>query len=169
MDRLLGDAMLGLGRPDVAFIRAQDAAIAHERLGDSASLADDYLFLAALKAADRNLQSARSLAEKAARACAAADDAEAEIEAIVALARYEGLDNDWANAAATLARALRIARSEADPLDHARLLILAADVELRASHKDRARQLVDQAREIAAPLANPALTRSLNELTVRAR
>lgn len=169
MDRLLGDAMLGLGRPDVASARVDDAVMAHERLDDRASLADDYMFLAALKAAGNDLRSARSLAGKAAGAIAGADDAETEIEALVSLARYEGLDGDWGKAGLTLARALKIAGREAEPVDHARLLILAADVEIRAKHRDLARRLVDEADAIAKTLENPALTRSIVELRSRTR
>lgn len=169
MDRLLGDAMLALGRPDVAAARVEDAVTAHDRLDDSAGLADDYLFLAALKGAGNDLKSARALAARAAEASAAGDDPDVEIEALVSLGRYEGLDSDWVKAAATLNRAVTIARREADPLDHARLLILAADVEIRALHKDRARQLVDEAEPIASQLANPALMRSLTEVRSRTR
>jgi tetratricopeptide (TPR) repeat protein len=169
MDRLLGDAMLALGRPDVASACVDDAADAHERLNDSESLADDFLFLGALKAAGNDLPAALVLAGKAVDSSSAADDSDGEIEALVALAHYQGLSQKWNLAGETLARALEIARRDAQPLDQARLLILAADVELRAQRKDRGRALLDEAEPIARAVNDPVLGKALANARLRAR
>lgn len=169
MDRLLAEAMLALEHPDAAVARIESASAAHERLKDSEGLADDSLFLAGLKAAGNDLPAALTLAAKAVDCSASAGDPDGEIEALVALAHYQGLGKQWNLAGVTLARALKIARRDSEPLDQVRLLILAADVEIRADHKDRGRALLDEAAPIARDLNDPALTKGLAAAGERAR
>ena len=149
MDRVLGEALLALDHPDAAAARVEEAARAHERLGASASLADDLQFLATLRAGQGDLPAARTLARRAVAARRDADDPPGEVEARVALAQLESLGDGWAAAARTLADALPLVRRDGSPADQVRLLILAADVEHRAGNTPRCRELLEEAHRVA--------------------
>ncbi len=156
-DRLMGDAFLELDRPDVAQARVEDAATAHQRLGDATSLADDLEFLAALKAEAHDLPAARSLARRAVAARRAGDDPVGEIEARVQLAHFESKAGDWLAAAVTLDEAVTLVLVEGEPADQVRLLLLAADVDSRASHAARGRTRFEKAAQVAEHAGNGAL------------
>jgi hypothetical protein len=159
IDRLLGDTMLDLDRPDIAAARVEEAAKAHAALDDPAALAGDLEFLAGLKAGQGDLASASDLTRRAVAAYREADESPGEIEARVALARYQSLAADWSAADATLDEALKLVRLDGAPDEQVRLLLLASDVARRAQSGDRSASLLEEAARVADEADNGALRR----------
>lgn len=163
MDRLLGDALMALDLPEVAFARVERAAKAHERLEAPAFLGDDLQFLAGIRTDLGDLPAARKLARRAVAAFQAAEEPTGEIDALVVLARGHSLDNDWTAAASALTPALALVRLHGEPADQVRLLLLAADIERRAKQVERSTTLLDEAQSIARQSENGALKRMVAE------
>jgi tetratricopeptide (TPR) repeat protein len=159
LDRLLGDAFVALGRPEVALARVEDASALHQQRDDLPGLADDLEFRAGLKAGAGDLPAARALARRAVTAWHGAEDPTGEIEARVRLAQLESLgpDGDWPASAATLEPAVALVLRSGQPADQVRLLVLAADVDVRAGNAARGRTRLDTARQIAEQADNGAL------------
>jgi tetratricopeptide (TPR) repeat protein len=167
--RLLGEAFLALELPETAAARVEEAAKEHQRLNDRASLADDLQFLAALSADRGDLPAARDLARRVVAAYHEADNPPGEIDARVRLARIESLLDDWSAASATLAEALKLVRVDGPPADQVRLMLLAADVALKARQVSRTDALLDEAERVARDADNGALTRLVADARKRLR
>ncbi len=129
--------------------RVEDAAAAHDRLGDKPALAVDLGLLSTLALASHDRPAARRYAGRAVTAAHEAGDPDLEISARVELARLESQGADWSAAAKTLKPAVSLVLRSGTPAEQVRLLLLAAEVSSSATDQTTSRDLLARADRIA--------------------
>lgn len=115
IDRLLGDALVALGRFEIADEPVRKALVAHERLGDLASQAEDLRFLALWEIERRNYAAGRSFSAARAELARKLQDADAALDALLIEADAAGLANDRKARSDLLEKALASAQGRQQP------------------------------------------------------
>ena len=159
----MGEALADLDRLEAAAGVVEAASEAHRAMGGHPERAADLGLLAALKADSGDLGDAVVAARGVVEERRVEADPEGEVEALVALARYQFQAEERAGAAETLASAIEVGRRELAPARLVRLLILAADVNRLAGFSDRGTGLLDEAERVAGRAKNGALRRMVTE------
>jgi len=151
MQTTSASTLILLGRPDLALPRFEEAAAVHEHLDDGGSLSENLAAIAGLHLEAGRLDPALVTARKAVDKARDADDRPREVEARVRLAQVQGARGDWTAASDTLDEAVGLIRQVArdEPAEQVRLLLTAADADLRAGQDARALKRLDAASRLA--------------------
>ncbi|MHC5541674.1 hypothetical protein ACYOEI_25930, partial [Singulisphaera rosea] len=139
------------------------------QLEDHGALADDERFLASLAADAGDLKNAILLGRRAVASARKAEDADEEIDSLVALSNDLSRSGASTEASTILDEALTISRGQSTPADQVRLLILAADVSRQAHRDDHRTKLLAEAEAVARKQDNGALVRMVAEARERSR
>lgn len=163
-DRLLGDALVAIGRVDAARFPVERAAAEHRELEDSAGLAEDLRFLAILAIEAGDFVEARKLAVERTAAESRSGEVPRIVDAYLQKADAERFAGDFNAESQTLKQAYKIAvDAKSPPALSIPLLVRRADCERDRKNAGLAGELLDQAEKLAREAAEVDLLAEIAE------